>query len=617
MSVNSTQQTSMQGTAVQFPTQSPSDSIPSTNHSQELSTKSLNHKLEMQPRRQRSLSKTQLNYNPINSTSIELLNSPPPPHVTNQNTTGSIKRFPQDGTNFELNKASAKDSDAGGDKEMLSSMVSESPSHSEPLSSSISKDKQCKQVANLKTFVHVVKLASYEKPEEYLKILAVPESPDSLKIGRQNMPKATNKITDGFFDSRVLSRSHAELFVRDNKLYIRDLKSSNGTFINNKKLDPHKDYELKVGDKLDLGTTLESQVAHKKITCVISEFNYVTLLDYRDFVKRVLEKDDLASKRLQLFNSTVDALIFGELVDERQENDSLLALLGNSSKDDENDPESSRGGIIKCDSVNKKQVPIGTNVNENNPTFVSDLNIKPSSSMQDIIRKLAIAVNNEYIQQQRLKQMNSFMENYNFLCSQNLNRLPDKKCNTLKERNFGDTDMSELGKLRRQFKYLEEDSSWKDNIIRHYQKIEEKLRQQLKEKRENEGMMEEYREAERKYRNDISDLEKSLETQKEHTILLKQEKSTLKEENQHHLTQIVNLQAELETLHKKLNDQEEKAKLLAKKDANKVVDKITPKVQSSVGRIIFVLSLLVLIVGIVWAYYKPVFDLIHMKRADV
>lgn len=91
----------------------------------------------------------------------------------------------------------------------------------------------------------------------------------------------------------------------------------------------------------------------------------------------------------------------------------------------------------------------------------------------------------------------------------------------------------------------------------------------------------------------------------------------MKEENQHHLTEIANLQAELETLHKKLNDQEEKTKLLAKKDANKVVDKMTPKAQSSVGRIIFVLYLLVLIIGIVWAYYKPGFELIHMKRADV
>lgn len=244
---------------------------------------------------------------------------------------------------------------------------------------------------HLQTFVHVVKLADYNKPTEYLKILAIPLAPDSLKVGRQNMPKATNKITDGFFDSRVLSRNHAELFVKNNKLYIKDLKSSNGTFINGAKLEPFKDYELKVGDKLDLGTTLESQVAHKKITCTVAEFNYLSLNDYRQEIGNFVQKDDIASKKVELFNSTVDALIFGELVDERQEDDSLMALM----KEDDNK------------SVAEKS------------EYVSILNVRPSNNMQDIIRKLAVAVNNEYIEQQRLQQVSKFLKACNAQVARN------------------------------------------------------------------------------------------------------------------------------------------------------------------------------------------------------
>lgn len=363
----------MPGANVQFPW--PSNSLEKPSQGSQLQNSAGLNEMALPRTRKRSPSKTQSNYHPINSTPLSLLKSQPNPRNT------YVDEQPQTGnpTLGTTNNEPATSSSFDTTKEVLP--------------------------PTLQTFVHVVKLASFEKPDEYLKILAIPEAPESLKIGRQNMPKATNKITDGFFDSRVLSRSHAEMFVHQNQLYIKDLKSSNGTFINDKKLEPYKDYPLKVGDKLDLGTTLESQIAHKKITCTIADFNYVSLQSYQNFVRKVLEKDDLAAKRLKLFNSTVDALIFGELVDEREEENSLSNLLGDDNEEDD-DSEAEDG---KKDHSHKKK-----DIRENEE-FVPNLNVKPSSSMQDIIRKLAIAVNNEYIQQQHLVQMNGFLKNYNSL----------------------------------------------------------------------------------------------------------------------------------------------------------------------------------------------------------
>ncbi len=616
----------MQGTAVQFPSQSSSstssssNSLPTTtNNSKESSPKSFNHNFDMLPRRQRSLSKTQLNYNPINSTSISLLNSPPPPRVTNQNPIGSIKRFPQNAAVLKIDKTTAKDDGVGEEKETSPSIASRSPLFPKTSSSSSTDDKQGKQTANLKTYVHVVKLASFEKPEEYLKILAVPESPDSLKIGRQNMPKATNKITDGFFDSRVLSRSHAELFVKENKLYIRDLKSSNGTFINNKKLEPYKDYELKVGDKLDLGTTLESQVAHKKITCVISEFNYVTLLDYRDFVKRVLEKDDLESKRLQLFNSTVDALIFGELVDERQENDSLLALLGESSDNGEDNTENSKNcgenhlTVTTANAVDSDSKMMERGVKESNSDFVSDLNIKPSSSMQDIIRKLAVAVNNEYIQQQRLKQISLFMRNYNLMCSQGMNRFLNKSYNSLKGRNVKRAESAEVQRLRLQIKDLEDDSAWTDHIIEILQEEKTQLERQLEGKTEIEADIEKYKQAESKYKREISDLEESLDIQKKQNVVLKEQEVTLKDQNNHYKTEMKKLNGEIEALKKSLDDTEEKARSFAKKNTDQDKNNSVPNKRASFGKIMFTISLLALVVSVAYMYSKPELHPTHVN----
>jgi len=74
-----------------------------------------------------------------------------------------------------------------------------------------------------------------------------------VKIGRQTNPKTAPGEKNGFFDSKVLSRQHAEVWEDAHKvelffffffsshssqIYIRDIKSSNGTFINGERLSP-------------------------------------------------------------------------------------------------------------------------------------------------------------------------------------------------------------------------------------------------------------------------------------------------------------------------------------------------------------------------------------------
>ncbi|KAG0325751.1 hypothetical protein BGZ99_000196 [Dissophora globulifera] len=76
-----------------------------------------------------------------------------------------------------------------------------------------------------------------------------------LKIGRftdrQSLP---NRVT---FKSKVVSRGHAEIFTEQGKFYIRDTKSSSGTFLNHARLSPpgveSKPTQLKDGDVVQLG----------------------------------------------------------------------------------------------------------------------------------------------------------------------------------------------------------------------------------------------------------------------------------------------------------------------------------------------------------------------------
>lgn len=106
------------------------------------------------------------------------------------------------------------------------------------------------------------------------KTITVPFYPDVLRIGRQTNNKTIPTPLNGYFDSKVLSRQHAEVWAdRNGKIWIRDVKSSNGTFVNGARLsqenrdsEPH---ELREQDMLELGIDIVSEdqktIVHHKV----------------------------------------------------------------------------------------------------------------------------------------------------------------------------------------------------------------------------------------------------------------------------------------------------------------------------------------------------------------
>ncbi|KAF4548491.1 VPS64-like protein [Elsinoe fawcettii] len=106
------------------------------------------------------------------------------------------------------------------------------------------------------------------------KTIHVPYYPDVLRIGRQTNAKTAPTPTNGYFDSKVLSRQHAEVYAeRNGRIFIRDVKSSNGTFVNGKRLSPEnkesEPHELREQDVLELGIDIVSEdqktVVHHKV----------------------------------------------------------------------------------------------------------------------------------------------------------------------------------------------------------------------------------------------------------------------------------------------------------------------------------------------------------------
>lgn len=111
------------------------------------------------------------------------------------------------------------------------------------------------------------------------KQITVPFSPDFLRIGRQTNAKTVPTAVNGYFDSKVLSRQHAEVWAdkETGKIWIKDVKSSNGTFVNGARLsaenrdsEPH---ELREQDTLELGIDIVSEdqksIVHHKVSAKV------------------------------------------------------------------------------------------------------------------------------------------------------------------------------------------------------------------------------------------------------------------------------------------------------------------------------------------------------------
>ncbi|EKM56851.1 uncharacterized protein PHACADRAFT_254197 [Phanerochaete carnosa HHB-10118-sp] len=104
-----------------------------------------------------------------------------------------------------------------------------------------------------------------------------------VKIGRQTNAKTVPAERNGYFDSKVLSRQHAEVWEENAKIFIKDVKSSNGTFINGERLSPEglesQPFELKTDDIVEFGIDIVGEdnttiVHHKvaaRVVCVFTE----------------------------------------------------------------------------------------------------------------------------------------------------------------------------------------------------------------------------------------------------------------------------------------------------------------------------------------------------------
>ncbi len=90
---------------------------------------------------------------------------------------------------------------------------------------------------------HTQTLTSFEIPPNY----------PIVRIGKPNEKVPIDIDVLDLPDADIVSRVHAEIIVEENTYFLIDVGSSNGTYLNDNKLENHTRYPLNLRDKIDLG----------------------------------------------------------------------------------------------------------------------------------------------------------------------------------------------------------------------------------------------------------------------------------------------------------------------------------------------------------------------------
>uniref|UniRef100_A0A0N4ZK07 FHA domain-containing protein n=1 Tax=Parastrongyloides trichosuri TaxID=131310 RepID=A0A0N4ZK07_PARTI len=130
----------------------------------------------------------------------------------------------------------------------------------------------------------------------------VPDSESKpMMIGR-SVGKSRPSNTNAVFDCKVLSRNHAIMWCEDGSFYLKDTKSSNGTFVNNVRLSKTAEEsapkEVHSGDIIQLGVEITDNSNKISSGCIIAMLQFVNANDEdiaseRPFVQKPLKAPKL------------------------------------------------------------------------------------------------------------------------------------------------------------------------------------------------------------------------------------------------------------------------------------------------------------------------------------
>lgn len=296
------------------------------------------------------------------------------------------------------------------------------------------------------------------------KHFSVPYNPDTRKLGRPTGSKIKPDVSNGFFDSRVLSRNHAVMYMdsETGKLMLKDLGSSNGTFVNSDKLDAEP-VEIKVGDTICFGFSIQAGLSHKQI---------LSKVDSIDIMSNFIKTDDL-------FSPQMDSTEFQQYQFIENLYNQITKQSVNKEVKEDVKPITFDSAMFSDINPDVEDSILGLHTKVNNGIFKNS-GTSVSLKVEEAVNLLINCFTNVKQQNSSLKALSSFMQNYRL----RLNELNEEFLrNEYNTKLTGFIDKIEEEKMQKD-KVNNEFSAFREQNFNKIKKLEEKIFQLKNEKQE-------------------------------------------------------------------------------------------------------------------------------------
>ncbi|MCB0410969.1 MAG: FHA domain-containing protein, partial [Bdellovibrionales bacterium] len=102
--------------------------------------------------------------------------------------------------------------------------------------------------------------------KKFLIKIDAPEGTQEHRVGANPMTIGRSYSVDLPLTFSEVSRNHLKISFEDGQVYIEDLGSKNGSFVNGQPLDPHTPVPYLEGDQVTLGSTKEVLTFYAEVT---------------------------------------------------------------------------------------------------------------------------------------------------------------------------------------------------------------------------------------------------------------------------------------------------------------------------------------------------------------